>query len=306
MYKKQIILYDKWVSYINIKKHYILDKIDNTLLIDTSPEYKKFITVLNNIFNLNIFNITKISYKIITTLYIYINTHLNKILNNGNNGDNGDNGDNGNDDDDENIIIILKLIIHLIINIEFILNTQFFLIIYILNKNTTLVTHTSSDTTNIKVNKPKLLIQLENICSDINVNIKSSTIILLLLKINSQLCNYNIVEIIKNNLIINEVECSKTINIFNNEINKLLDNFIVEISNIIDTPEDNKLAKKYILCVNYILKLSDLLYNIFNTLFDIFIKYVIKKYPIHKDTKYNVSKLLENNILLLKKKLLAI
>ena len=245
---------------------------------------------------------------------------------------------------------MLKLIIKLFINIEFILNTQFFLIIYILNKNkqqhttTTDTTpentpdttpETKPETTNETTTHTnyKILMKITQICKDIDVNIKSSTIILLLLKMNSQLCNYTILDIINNDLINNENSYSKTINIFNNDINNLLDKFINDISQIIeytdthtdtntdthtDTHTDtntntdiytNTITYKYILCVNYILDLSNLLYSMFNTSIDIFITYLIKENPEHTNfynIKNSISDLLTNEIQILKQTLLEL
>ena len=381
------ITYDEWDEYININKQHMLDSIDNTLLIDKSQEHIQFINILKKIFNINIFNVSRITYSIFTFLHIYINKYLYDIINpnldgtirpeinldstispeinidntiipeinldstispeinldstinpNLNNHNNHNNNNHNN-----NIIIMLKLIIKLFINIEFILNTQFFLIIYILNKNKKKTTKTpdTPDTLDTPDTTPetkpettkettthanyKILMKITQICKDIDVNIKSSTIILLLLKMNSQLCNYTILDIINNDLINNENSYSKTINIFNNDINNLLDKFINDISQIIeytdthtDTHTDtntntdiytNTITYKYILCVNYILDLSNLLYSMFNTSIDIFITYLIKENPEHTNfynIKNNISDLLTNEIQILKQTLLEL
>ena len=358
------ITYDEWDEYININKQHMLDSIDNTLLIDKSQEHIQFINILKKIFNINIFNVSRITYSICTFLHIYINKHLCDIINTNLDGTirpeinldgtispeiNLDNtiipnlNNHNNNNNNNNIIIMLKLIIKLFINIEFILNTQFFLIIYILNKNkqqhtTTPYTtpentpdttpetkpETTNETTTTHTNY-KILMKITQICKDIDVNIKSSTIILLLLKMNSQLCNYTILDIINNDLINNENSYSKTINIFNNDINNLLDKFINDISQIIeytdthtDTHTDtntntdiytNTITYKYILCVNYILDLSNLLYSMFNTSIDIFITYLIKENPEHTNfynIKNNISDLLTNEIQILKQTLLEL
>ena len=345
------ITYDEWNKYININKQHMLDSIDNTLLIDKSQEHTQFINILKQIFNINIFNVSRITYSICTFLHIYINKHLCDIINTNLDGTNP-NLDNLDDTipiskinlDSNNIIIMLKLIIKLFINIEFILNTQFFLIIYILNKNkqqhtttpdTTSETtpETTTDTTTETTPETtthanyKILMKITQICKDIDVNIKSSTIILLLLKMNSQLCNYTILDIINNDLINNENSYSKTINIFNNDINNLLDKFINDISQIIeytdthtntdidtntDTNTDiytNTITYKYILCVNYILDLSNLLYSMFNTSINIFITYLIKENPTHTNfynIKNSISDLLTNEIQILKQTLLEL
>ena len=75
------ITYDEWDEYININKQHMLDSIDNTLLIDKSQEHIQFINILKNIFNINIFNVSRITYSICTFLHIYINKHLCDIIN---------------------------------------------------------------------------------------------------------------------------------------------------------------------------------------------------------------------------------
>ena len=390
------ITYDEWDEYININKQHMLDSIDNTLLIDKSQEHIQFINILKKIFNINIFNVSRITYSIFTFLHIYINKYLYDIINPNLDGTirpeinldgtirpeinldgtirpeinldctispeiNLDNtiipnlNNHNNNNNNNNIIIMLKLIIKLFINIEFILNTQFFLIIYILNKNKKKTTttpdtpdtldtpdtpdtpdtldtpdttpETKPETTNETTTHAnyKILMKITQICKDIDVNIKSSTIILLLLKMNSQLCNYTILDIINNDLINNENSYSKTINIFNNDINNLLDKFINDISQIIeytdthtDTHTDtntntdiytNTITYKYILCVNYILDLSNLLYSMFNTSIDIFITYLIKENPTHTNfynIKNSISDLLTNEIQILKQTLLEL
>ena len=318
-----LLSYEKWCSYININKLSILDTTNKSLLIDNSQEHYQFITIFKKIFNINIFNVSRISYAIFIYLDTYIDKYLINIINNNNNPDkienktpeqkntNTDNTENDNDNDNNNKII-LNLIIQFSINIEFILNTQLFFIIYILNKNTTTNTTTTTNNknnitgTNILENKPHILLNIEKICNEINVNIKSSTIILLLLKLNTKLCNNNIIDLIKNDLIKNEIECCKIINICNEKINTLLDNFFINITQCIS--QSQNITYKYILCVKYILELTQLLYTIFNTLFNVFIKYLLKSYPLITDLNnitININTLLQDEIVILNTKLLA-
>ena len=70
------ISYDEWNNYLQYNKQIIIDKIDNTLLIDKSQEHKHFIKILHTMFNINIFDLSRISYLIFNVLHIYINKYL--------------------------------------------------------------------------------------------------------------------------------------------------------------------------------------------------------------------------------------
>ena len=153
---KLVISYNNWCSYIKIKKQNILKKIDSTSILDNSNENKTFINIFKNIFNIDIFDISRIGYISFSFLDTYINSYLLNILKNDkqinyyflNNDDDYDYITNkcGKDNctrcgleckkERENkkqlnndINNILELIINFIIQTEFTLNLHLFLII---------------------------------------------------------------------------------------------------------------------------------------------------------------------------------
>ena len=257
------ISYDEWNTYLQYNKQIIINKIDNTLLIDKSQEYKHFIIILHNMFNINIFDLSRISYLIFNVLHIYINKYLPSIVINQQHQDLTKSARahipdlTSNSNSNSNSFIVLQLIIQLIINIECILNTQLLLIIYILHKNINTHTDTNTNTnTDTKVraannnvlpetylsattSTPNILLIMYKLCNNINSNIKPSIVILLLLKLNSQLCNYNIIDILNNNILdINILDN----NIFNTKINE--DEDILSTTN---NYQKSKIKSKFII-----------------------------------------------------------
>ena len=335
---KLTISYVDWISYIKIKKHKILRKIDTTSILDNSIENKTFINILKNIFSTDIFDISRIGYIAFSFLDTYINPYLVNILKNDKqlnyyflnhkDYDNNDNNDNnGNKKLNDDINNILELIINFIIQTEFSLNLHLFLIIYLLTKNASSsekVKETKSpyEKTTPKLLKPVILLKFEQIYNNISLNIKPSSVILLLLKINYKLTNIldNININNYNKIIKNELEFYKHIRELNKKINTLLDSFILEITKILDQSQiaiananttaipDKDIIEKYSICINYILDLGNLFYTSFDTVFEIFIKYLKKEYPDNKtfDTvKFTISNFIKQELSILETKLLA-
>ena len=293
------ITYNEWVDYIRIRKIRLLKQIDKTSILDTSNENILFNTNLKSIFSMDIFNLSRISYLAFSFLDIYINNHLQSILENDIKPNNTQN----------NTCTILECVINIIIHIEFILNLHFFIIIYIIRQHT-IKNHQHTD-----ISKPKILYKIEKICKDIETQIKPSTIILLLLKINHKLCN--ILGIIDNKLIQNEIGIIKQIKELNKKLSFLLDSFILAIAKNTNNNIDNidnidntntTIIDRYELSVNYICDLANILYMYFDIGFDILIKYIIKECnPV--DTKHieiskkSISGLLKSEINTLETKL---
>lgn len=286
---KLAITYNDWNNYIEIKKTKLLKQIDSTSFLDNSNESKTFITILKAIFNMDIFNMSRISYLAFSFLDIYINSYLINILQNDKHIHHIISIRTSNDKQLNNDTkIILQFIINLIIQIEFILNLHLFIIIYIIYQNTELSPHNKNITNKtFSFSKPKILYKLEKICNDIKSSIKPSTTILLLLKINNKLCN--ILDIFDTSLLLKETGLIKHANELNSKINNLLDAFILAIAkntkyhNItsISTSTstntntcNNIMIERYELCMNYILDLANILYMYFDIAFETFIKYL--------------------------------
>jgi hypothetical protein len=298
---KLSITYEEWYNFIKIKKIKLLKHIDNTSFLDNSTENIKFITILNTIFNMDIFNISRISYLGFSFLDIYINTDLINIL-------------------ETNYQLqpitynntsktIIHFIINLIINIEFILNLHLFIIIYI-NQQTNYFKQSNSILDEYEFSKPKILYKLEKICNDIKLIIKPSTTILLLLKINNKLCN--IIDLFDMSLIPKESNLIKQSQEINYKITYLLDKFILAIAknniyqNINQSRDKDIIKDIYELSINYILDLANILYMYFDICFEFFIKYLKKEYDNDLDTKIkfdnikkSISELLKNELTIL-------
>ena len=380
------ISYDEWNTYLQYNKQIIINKIDNTLLIDKSQEHKHFIIILHNMFNINIFDLSRISYLIFNVLHIYINRYLSSIVINQQHQDLTKSARahipdlTSNSNSNSNSFIVLQLIIQLVINIECILNTQLLLIIYILHKNINTNTNTDTNTdTNIKcratnnnvlpetylsatTSTPNILLIMYKLCNNINSNIKPSIVILLLLKLNSQLCNYNIIDILNNNILDNnilntEINEDKDIlfttdnyqkskiksKIIIQKLNILLDNFIINMNmnmsiqnqqhqqhqqhhhhqhhqqhqqhqHELRTPVNDtsqhtfeNIIDKYKIFVDYIIDITTVLYIIFDKLFDTFLNFIKIEYDDNTNfdvIKTQITTLLQNEIIQLKKKLL--
>lgn len=282
------ISYDEWVDYIGDKKLALLQNIDKTSFLDNSIENNIFISILKKIFTMDIFNLSRISYLAFSFLDIYINENLQTIINidKYNLGTYIQNRQNK----QSSKFICLTILINLIIHIEFTLNLHLFIIIYIANSNANSNAQ-ESILEDPKISKPKILFKIEKICNDLKANIKSSTIILLLLKINKKLGDISDI-CIWNDFILKEQALSKQLLFINNKMKYLLDNFILAIAknnlfqnNITNTKANtqantqvntqvNTILERYELCINYILDLANILYTYFDIAFAILIKYL--------------------------------
>ena len=207
------------------------------------------------------------------------------------------------------------------IHIEFTLNLHLFILVYLLKKNNKYFLENNSD--NKRFIKPTILLPFEKIYNDIELNIKSSSILLLLLKLNYKISNiFDYLDddiILKDNAFINQNNNNNTNDTDNNnityKINHLLDSFILAIENIYKPHKqeetdsvNNKVVAKYSICMNYIIDLSILSYNYFNLGFEILIKNLQIEYPDKNESfdiiQKTISTFLKNEINILAKTLL--
>jgi len=315
------ISYDEWYNYIKVNKLKLLNKVDSSSLLEGSKDYKIFINLLQELFKVDTFDISRISYLAFSFLDLYINSYLSTIIHK-----HKIHQDRDPNDPNINIHNILYFIVKLIIHIEFTLNLHLFILVYLLKKNDKYNLTSNSNSNKQNFVKPKILLKFEKIYNDLELNIESSSILLLLLKLNYKISN--IFDYLDDDIILKENEL---INKNNNEnknknenknenkndnntykINYLLDSFILAIENIYKPDEqddaDNKVVKKYSICMNYIIDLSNLSYNYFNLGFEILIKYLKIEYPdknelfdiIHR----TISTFLKNELNLLENTLL--
>ena len=71
-----VINYDEWYNYIKVNKLKLLNKIDSSSLLEGSKDYKIFINLLQELFKVDTFDISRISYLAFSFLDLYINSYL--------------------------------------------------------------------------------------------------------------------------------------------------------------------------------------------------------------------------------------
>ena len=302
-----VISYDEWYNYIKINKLKLLNKIDSSSLLESSKDYKIFINLLQELFKVDTFDISRISYLAFSFLDLYINSYLFTIIH--------QHKIHQHKNPNVNIHNILYFIVKLVIHIEFTLNLHLFILVYLLKKNDKYSLESNSNKQ--KFIKPKILLKFEKIYNDLELNIESSSILLLLLKLNYKISN--IFDYLDDDIILKENEFitthTKNKNTNTNityKINYLLDSFILSIENIYKPDEqdgeNNKIVEKYSICMNYIIDLSNLSYNYFNLGFEILIKYLKIEYPDKNELfdiiQRTISTFLKNELNLLENTLL--
>ena len=311
--------YEEWQKYIDYKKTQILEQIDNTNNLDNSQNNKSFIEILKSIINFKIFNVSKFTFlalKLLETSHfidsnIIINIIKNTVLiqpiqpippilsippiqpiH------------------QTNIINIIKIIIDLVVQVEISLNYHCILIIHFINK--VKLKHKSIHL------QPKIFNIFNKIDNDISQLIKPSTIILLFLKFVKKLGGIqvtnntnnmldNIVNFINNN---SSIACTKFNIQKSSEINlkmkMYLDTFMININKyFINNSLDNHSLENniYLICIEYIISIVELLYNNFNYLFNvlelcIIANYNYKKIDFTEDKKQDLEEI-KNNIRIL-------
>ena len=353
------ISYDDWYKYIKLKKTHLLKNIDTTSFLDNSKDNKLFIKLLNGLFNNDIFDISRISYIALSFLDKYINIYLLQILKNdtdiilksnilhkkntdptfnhtsnptsnptsnqtsnqtSNHTSNPTSNHTSNPTLNNDIYNLLLLIINLIVKIEFMLNIHVFMIIHLLMQKT-------DNSNNNNFIKPNILLKFEKLNNDIAIDIKPSSIILFILKINFKLLNnLDTLDTLDNNidkLLLKDIILINNIKIITKKINDLLDIFMITIGNHIenkaihnsnsnsngnDNGNGNHKMRIYSICINYIIDIATLLYNYFESVFEVFLKYLEKEFPNQNNfniIKKTISNLLKYELIKLEETLLA-
>lgn len=303
----KVLTVNDWNKYIYKKKIELIDTIDtidNSKNLNTTKDSFKFNDVLkNNIVKINMFNMTYITFimlKFLETSFIPSEIILNvmEIYS-----------------DDELQILLLKnytllkqtnnnykletykyirllkyiisTIIDFVVKIELSLNIQCLLITHFIdkihNKNTSNITNITNITNNENtyinstINKPFFFILFSTINEDINDNIKSSTLILLFLKL---VTKFNTTYDNKHLLyFVNEYNNTSFLNFINKKINinknmkTYLDQFILAITKyfLIDNNNINNIINPdiYSICNNYMLNTIELIFKNFENIYTI-------------------------------------
>ena len=338
----------KWDNYIYTKKLELIDDIEqsNTIL-DKSISSTIFNDILKDIININIFNISYISFMllkflelsfipteiILNVINIYSDDKLYEIIikqqieMTKKNDYNRQNNKTIEIVDTINYINILKFILNIIIEFvvktELCLNLKCLLMLHFIEKYNTKFNNNTKINTKINIYKPKvfnLFIRPHKIAT---THIKSSTLILLFLKLirkigiekydNTLFINY-----IENKTNSNNENCNnETTNISNNYVeyvtNKLkinkktkeyLDTFMIEITNYLDNNKTTTTLSTsptlptlptlhtlptpisiYTICSNYIINNSNSLFNYFENIYFILEQHLLNSNTITKEKK---------------------
>ena len=318
-----ILTITDWNKYIYKKKLELIDTINSDNKLNNTPDSFKFNDILKNkIIKINIFNMSYVAFmmlKFLETSFIPSEIILNII-------------NRYTDDELYRLLIInrkiikktninykletykyikilkyiITIIIDFVVKIELSLNIQCLLMTHFIDKihttNTTNTTNTTTTTTTTDINLPtkSVIFKLfSSINNDFINNIKSSTLILLFLKLISKF-NNNFDE---TNLLyfINEYETNNFISFINNKksINKktkvYLDTFMLDITkyflidNNIHTIYTIQTTDIYAICNKYMLNNIELIFNNFENIYDILVNHLLQSINITENKKIKLS-----------------
>lgn len=269
------LLHSSWLKYIEIKKRYFLDNSQTKNILNKSPDNEKFKTILQNIMNINLFDLSSILYIGISFLDKFIKLNIFNVLNKYTNYyDDFDVGTITYSNHDIIIENYLELLTDFTLQIEFILNYHFLLLLYHLKKYKT---NQTNQTNNINKLQSSIIFKYYRIITELESNVQISSLLLLFLQVIINTSNvfenyyssnreYDIIENYK--YIKKQFDLSKE----QTQINQLLDNFIISI---IEKTHTN--TPIFDSCINYIIDLMVICYTKFEKVFDIFINTILKK-----------------------------
>ena len=308
-----ILTLENWQSHIDKKKLELLTHVASSNYLENTSENLQFISIIKELVNCNLFNISNIAFYILKLLE---NTFIDSdILYEAVSDTNTQNKDVKHTSTSDEYLDTLKKYVHLIIDnvvhIELSLNIHFIIIINNLQKLQT-PKHNIKNITII----PKVFYTFEKINNDIVNTIKPSSHILLFLKLIRKLGKFHILSL-NNNGITQNKDTKYTNYIKNNKesSNKIkctLDNFIININNfyeskdykdmIIEYPLDTSLNSLNVthsinnnvtsICQNYIVFIVKILFTEFNNLFDLL--------DTHLKSSDNITEEKIQNILIIK------
>ena len=299
-----IITYSEWCEILNVKKYNNLKQIETITILDDTSENVRFISLIKKLLNINIFDLSRISYLALLFFSPYIDVHLDNLIKSDRTLSLAINYDVINpeyDHDkydfmpplDNTITCILAHLLDLIIQIELYLNIHL-LIIYshIHNLASSTASNTTNNTTsntndininknkndNNNISKSKCLHKLDSIIIQMNYGIKKSTHMLLLLKILNKLFNYNINYNTKlNDSLTKDISKEKIDRLHQNiKINNdNLDNFITAIFDLDVVEHFNSADVIWSTSKDYIMKIIRTNLEHLETFINILLKYLI-------------------------------
>jgi len=293
----KIVSFDLWYEYLNSRKIHYLEYFEKYCFIDKSPENYKIIDIIIKTLNINLFDLSQISYLGLLFLDKFIITNIIHILKISQyfetdiDTDDDTNNDTNSGDINNKITIFLEFVINLIISIELILNVQF---LVLLNYLYDLY---DDNYFYFCINLPNMsndIFKYRNIIHDIRKNIKSSSWLLISFKLIRnffQIFNLDTdINIIKShNNIHSKFKCqlSKINNIFDDWILKIDILKNTQISQELEHEQNINLNNKnnmvYKICVELIINIVDCLMEMLGDVFNELVSLLTIKYPTEKD-----------------------
>jgi hypothetical protein len=266
----EFLFYNSWQKYIDIKKKHFIDNTQTKNIFNKSPDNEKFKTILQNIMNINLFDLSRILYIGVSFLDKFIKLNIFNILNKYTNCY-GDFDISLATYTKHDIIIekYLEILTDFTLQIEFTLNYHFLLLIYHLKK------YTKHNKYNINKLQSSITYKYYRIVTELESNVQISSLLLLFLQVivntsntfeNYYSSNSEDDTIENYNYIKTQFDLSKE----QNKINQLLDNFIISII-------DSNDLSLFDSCINYIIDLMVICYKKFEKVFDLFINNILKK-----------------------------
>jgi hypothetical protein len=266
----EFLFYNSWQKYIDIKKKHFIDNTQTKNIFNKSPDNEKFKTILQNIMNINLFDLSRILYIGVSFLDKFIKLNIFNILNKYTNCY-GDFDISLATYTKHDIIIekYLEILTDFTLQIEFTLNYHFLLLIYHLKK------YTKHNKYNINKLQSSITYKYYRIVTELESNVQISSLLLLFLQVivntsntfeNYYSSNSEDDTIENYNYIKTQFDLSKE----QNKINQLLDNFIISII-------DSNDLSLFDSCINYIIDLMVICYKKFEKVFEIFINNILKK-----------------------------
>ena len=266
-------LYNSWQKYLDIKKIHFIENTQTKNILNKSPDNEKFKTILQNIMNINLFDLSRILYIGVSFLDKFIKLNIFNIINKYTTC--YSDVDISLETYTKHDMIIekyLEILTDFTLQIEFTLNYHFLLLIYHLKKYN-------------KQLQSSITYKYNRIVTELESNVQISSLLLLFLQVivntSNTFENYyssnsedNTIE--NYNYIKSQFDLTKE----QKTINTLLDKFIISIiensSNSSTAANENNVSL-FELCINYIIDLMVICYRKFEKVFDIFINNILKK-----------------------------
>lgn len=285
--KHRVLNYKEWNEYIERMKINIVNELQDKTYMANEEENLRFIKIMKNIVNTNILNLSNIGYlflKFLDNTYIdnYIILNCIEVISI----EKYFIQSKETDEYIDSLQTLINIIPDLVIKLEFTFNLHFLILLYFLKKekNNNVSRYINKHTSN-----------LNTILNNLNLQLKGSTIILLLFKLIHNVANLQVYIDKSNEFIIENVIYIEQVHNKFKDNNLLLDEFIVNISNTNNTD-------LFVICNKYILDMAKIFFQEMRNIFNYIIEYLLKsknndimKNENLKSLERTINNILDNN-----------